>query len=123
MKRLVLIGWVLMALLVMAGLSGCTKSIRTVQKHLDEMVEIGESKADNCDAMGKALNEYMDKYENSIRNSIYKKSNATEEEANLMYTTSLKLHNIINKCQTNDIERYKLRLSLVVMQEAMPKSE
>ena len=98
---------------------GCHSSSKVIAGHFDRLNEIAEQNRGNCDQMASALNQYLSANEQSFREAVADVSNAEPDEAQRIFSASLKLHDASKDCQNPGIEEFKSKLSDIVLQEAV----
>ena len=98
---------------------GCHSSSRVIADHFDNLNGIAEQNSGNCDQMASALNQYLSANEASFRGAVADVSNAEPDEAQRIFSASLKLHDASKMCQNPGIEEFKAKLSDIVLQEAV----
>jgi hypothetical protein len=98
---------------------GCHSSSKVIAEHFDNLNEIAEKNSANCEQMASALNQYLSVNEVTFRKAVADVSNAEPDEAQRIFSASLKLHEASKACQNSEIEEFKAKLSDIVLQEAV----
>ncbi len=100
-------------------LCGCHSSSKVIADHFDNLNAIAERNAGDCDKMASSLNQYLSQNEASFRKAVADVSNAEPDEAQRIFSASLKLHDASKECHNSEIEAFKSKLSDIVLQEAV----
>lgn len=92
-------------------LVACQSSSAVVSKHFAELTEIAKAYPNDCEGMGNALVKYLDANGEEIRRAMRDTGNATGQEANEVFRTSLQLHEATHGCMNDSVEAFRAKLA------------
>ncbi len=92
-------------------LVACQSSSAVVSKHFAEMTEIAKAYPNDCEGMGSALVKYLDAHGDELKRAMKDTGNATGQEANEVFRTSLQLHEATHGCMNDSVEAFRAKLA------------
>ena len=103
---------ILVALVVFAG---CQSPGKSVTDHFIKLTEIAEDSHSDCQSVASSLNSYLDLHGSSMKASVESFIKATPNEAEDIQKYSSKLHLIISRCKNPEMDKFKKRLSEIIL--------
>lgn len=100
---------------ILAMLSACSSPAEVISKHFVEMSEIAAAHSNDCDAMGNALQEYLDTNLDSLKTAILNSKSSEASQARQIYRASSELHHSTEACHSESMESFRKKLSEVVL--------
>lgn len=109
---------------LLLSFSACTSPAENVANHFNALTEIAKGYPSDCDAMGKALNDYLNTNKDSFTKSVNNTSSSTPEESLKLYRASFALHEATHNCNNESVEVFRTTLAEITLKAAnvKPKS-
>jgi len=93
------------------ALAACSSPAADITKHFQAMTTIAKANASDCDAMGKALSEYLAQNGENLGKSVDRTSSSTTEESKALYVSSFELSEATRRCQNDSMDAFRRSLA------------
>ncbi len=110
-----------MLLPLAATLCACHSSADVVATSFEEMIEITKAYPNDCEAMGNALDHYINENIDRLATTLNDKGNATSEESKRIFNASYALHEQTKTCQNDSMESFRKKLAELTLSTAEDK--
>ncbi len=97
-------------------LCACTSSSEVIANHFDAMGQLVQQSPDDCEKIASSLDAYLNANEASMRSAVSNISGSETNEARKIFESSLALHLATEKCTSDSMEKFRTRLSDIVLQ-------
>ncbi len=105
------------AVLALSGLCGCTSSGELITGYFEQMVDISDANAGDCERMGRELVSFLDANEPGFVRAVRGIDSIEPHEAEAISKSSAKLHQISERCHNESIEQFKTKLAQIILQD------
>lgn len=107
---------VLLLCLCVLVLSGCKEPAEVVADHIEAMALLAEENADDCAALGKALNDYLEENEADLEEHASQLGESSEAQAKRIDVASRRLDDVVVSCESDaGVQAFKASFSELVL--------